>query len=728
MRTETMLKLPRGALALALLIVLIALALRAGLLVERAATGDRFWPEVGSDQYTYVEQARGLLAGTWPDAPYWYHPLPSYVYAAGLIITGGELVGLRLLLAALDALTAGALIGAALLLTRRVWAALIAGAAYALYPVSVFYGTTLLIAPLAAGLLALFCWLALWQHQRLSLWRSLLLGLVSGALLLGRLNLTPVVLAWPLLLILLRPGWRRFSVHMALWALSLALTLAPFTLWNAYASGGDFIPVATTGAKELYMANNRDASGQYGSNLALEQIDADYLPALMRDIQLDPLRFLGLMGRKFALFFSAAEPASNLDYAATRQHSALLSALPGDFVLVALLGMIGLVRLAHHDRRLAIFFGVLLLAFLLSNLLTFAQSRLRYPVVVPLLLLGGVTLVSVQNWLKAPRLPQRYALREGLALLLIAVLLLFPLWALAGDRPPLPPKRVTAALPADAIRLDVDYNGLTLVGWRPVALWPAAQQGWLDVNQAVTIELFWQITQPVTVDYQFGLAYLVDGERTAGVDRAIGAVSYPPTPTSTWEPGRIYSEVVSLRIPDGTPEARSGPLLLSVYRLEAGQIFSVPVSAPQPMPNLPLLTLAAYAPWRTSPPADLVPADITFGERIVLRGYSLNGRLTVYWEALTNLVTDYRLFLHVVGTNDQIITQADPAPVPGLETSNWRPGLPLVATLPIPMPDAAGRYRLMLGLYNPQTGERLSFPSADGAVQDRLIVGTLDIP
>ncbi|MFQ3674028.1 MAG: hypothetical protein SNJ83_10575, partial [Aggregatilineales bacterium] len=186
------LKIPLGHLALAVLIVLGAFALRAAVVFERAAGDAVFYPPDGNDMRTYLTQAETILNGGWT---WGRQPGPSLLFALLMQVMGTREAGMLMLaVSLLDALTAGALIGCGWLLTRRFWAGHLAGLLYALYPVSVFYGTTLLADPLGAQLMAWALLLTLWQGERARWPRTILLGGLLGALLLTRNNLFPVVL------------------------------------------------------------------------------------------------------------------------------------------------------------------------------------------------------------------------------------------------------------------------------------------------------------------------------------------------------------------------------------------------------------------------------------------------------------------------------------------------------------------------------------------------------
>ncbi len=114
--------------------------------------------------------------------------------------------------------------------------------------------------------------------------------------------------------------------------------------------------------------------------------------------------------------------------------------------------------------------------------------------------------------------------------------------------------------------------------------------------------------------------------------------------------------------------------------------------------------------------------DVRFGEHIRLNGYDLHAPdpqpgddlpITLYWNATTTPPENYSLFIHLSALDDpRPLAQVDGNPaVPARLTSTWnRPEETLISprfslTLPDDLPP--GDYRVTLGLYNFQTGQRL---------------------
>jgi hypothetical protein len=130
-------------------------------------------------------------------------------------------------------------------------------------------------------------------------------------------------------------------------------------------------------------------------------------------------------------------------------------------------------------------------------------------------------------------------------------------------------------------------------------------------------------------------------------------------------------------------------------------------------------------PERSGPPPGQV-IGTTFGNLIRLENAVLNQEefaskghieLTLYWRAVQSIKTSYTVFVHLVGPDGSIYTQRDTSPLDGgYPTNMWRPK-ELVADyhrLTLPENSPPGQYRLVVGLYNQATMERLFAFNLDG--------------
>ncbi len=118
------------------------------------------------------------------------------------------------------------------------------------------------------------------------------------------------------------------------------------------------------------------------------------------------------------------------------------------------------------------------------------------------------------------------------------------------------------------------------------------------------------------------------------------------------------------------------------------------------------------------------PVSANLGGLARLVGYDIDTRrawpggrvsVTLYWQAQASLTEDYHVFVHLVGDNVAGITpdvwgQADGRPVCWTyPTFDWRPGQIIADqhALTVKPDTPLGDYRLLIGMYLPDTGDRL---------------------
>jgi 4-amino-4-deoxy-L-arabinose transferase-like glycosyltransferase len=153
------------------------------------------------------------------------------------------------------------------------------------------------------------------------------------------------------------------------------------------------------------------------------------------------------------------------------------------------------------------------------------------------------------------------------------------------------------------------------------------------------------------------------------------------------------------------------------------------------------LQLLTYGTGVGSPAqAVAVSLDATLDRRLLLAGYDLPTAswqpgdvipLTLFWRALEAVPEDYTVFLHLLDAGGQPLAQSDSAPVGGaLPTSAWEVGAEIVDRHGLLLPDnlAPGEYQVQMGMYLPETGERLPVQSGTGeSLGDSLSLGWLEV-
>ena len=127
-----------------------------------------------------------------------------------------------------------------------------------------------------------------------------------------------------------------------------------------------------------------------------------------------------------------------------------------------------------------------------------------------------------------------------------------------------------------------------------------------------------------------------------------------------------------------------------------------------------------------SPPDISRPLEACIGEKVKLLGYDLAHaeaqpgetlRLTLYWQALAEMERSYTVFVHLLGPEGKIWGQRDTIPGGGaMPTTGWVKGEIIIDKYDIPVDRAApsGEYRIEVGLYEAQTGQRLPLCGGEG--------------
>ena len=201
------------------------------------------------------------------------------------------------------------------------------------------------------------------------------------------------------------------------------------------------------------------------------------------------------------------------------------------------------------------------------------------------------------------------------------------------------------------------------------------------------------------------------------------AGGYPP---SAWREGEVVRGRYTLILPADAPE---GPTQVRM------RIAGAPTTV-----ELGTLRIEAVARRFEVPPIPF-PSQATLGERIRFLGYDLPQRtfkpgeavsLTLYWQALATIDGDYKVFTHLLDPGGQVRGQRDSVPVEGKRpTDGWLPGEVIEDPYRIPLPpDApAGRYRIEIGMYDPQTLQRLPAYDASGQrlPEDRILLGEIEV-
>jgi len=131
--------------------------------------------------------------------------------------------------------------------------------------------------------------------------------------------------------------------------------------------------------------------------------------------------------------------------------------------------------------------------------------------------------------------------------------------------------------------------------------------------------------------------------------------------------------------------------------------------------------------------------DTKLGEQVKLVGYDLfqperdrdeGIYVSLYWQTLQPFAEDYTVFVHLRDPANNTVANGDHQPYNNLvPTRHWPVGETIKESIRIDLPPElpAGSYRLLVGMYSPQTLERLPVEN-DATGENAVDLGTAHIP
>lgn len=404
---------PRSTVAV---VGLIALAVR--LLYLWQIHSSPFFDLRMGDGEAYHQWAGHIAAGDWLGGGVFYQaPLYPYLLAIIYRLFDDGVATVRLIQAFFGAAACALLATAGISLFGRRGA--VAGLLLAIYPPAIFLDSlidkTCLVTLLTTALLALIA------AQSTRGWRWIVAGAVLGLLGLAREN--ALLLAIPILLWVLYGAPRSRRAALA-FAAACLLTLLPVGFRNL-AAGGEFHLTTAQFGPNFYIGNHAGAGGSYeplvlghgnasderddavrlaeqasGRKLGAGQVSIYWTRRALQFIVSQPIAWTGLMARKLALTFNAAEPSDTESQEVYAESSWLLRVLqPFDFGILLGLAVLGTALTFSRWRDLW-FLYALCAAYALSVSMFYVLARYRLPIAPVLMLLAaGAFLRRPQKWM-----------------------------------------------------------------------------------------------------------------------------------------------------------------------------------------------------------------------------------------------------------------------------------------------------------------------------------------
>jgi len=415
---------------LAIFVVALALRLLHDWQIRRAP----FFSVLVGDAKGYDDWALRIAAGDWIGTDVFYQA-PLYPYFLGVIyaLFGHSLMAVRVVQALLGSASCVFLA----LAGRKFFSAgvaIVAGAALAVYAPAIFFDgliqKSVLDVFFICAALALLGSLEKRAHHTFAwLW----LGVALGALSLTRENalvLIVVIAVWAVWRVRMTDG--DLLTPLATFVLGLAVVLLPVAVRN-YAVGGGFYLTTSQFGSNLYIGNNPKATGTYvalkegrgtpeyerqdatemaerasGRPLTPGEVSSYWTNQALHYIASQPVAWLKLMARKFALLWNATEAVDTESQETYAEWSLPLKALGWltHFGLLVPLAIFGAFVAWPERRRLWLLYA-LTITYAASVLVFYVFARYRFPLVPLLMLFAADGLVAAPQFLRARQFPTR---------------------------------------------------------------------------------------------------------------------------------------------------------------------------------------------------------------------------------------------------------------------------------------------------------------------------------
>ena len=390
----------------------------------------------------------------------------------------------------------------------------------------------------------------------------------------------------------------------------------------------------------------------------------------------------------------------------------------GFLALLALLGGLGAIAAWRQSQdRIGQFIILFLSAWVIIVCLalfrwnqTFnaALGRLAFPAISAVGVLLAIGWNEIGSW---PRLGQARFLKAVMpaSLLALSILVIPFLLVPAFAGPQLLTEEQLAQQPGRPV--DIQYGDVARLR-RAFLL----QDTWPHPAERATVRLCWEVLRQDARELLEIVQFVGTGDRVVAVRRTHpGLGNYP---TRIWQPGARFCDDIDLPVEADAPTPAIYALDVALF--DHKRYERLPAYAPDGT----LLSTNFVDQIKLAPPQYDLPAiehatEFQLGDSIELVGHALEPVVVkpgeslpvrLYWRALRPPGADYTVFLHLRNDAEKTIAQADGAPQSGAyPTSFWDPGEVVSDEhiITIPSDAAAGRYHVVLGLYQLESGERL---------------------
>jgi 4-amino-4-deoxy-L-arabinose transferase-like glycosyltransferase len=313
----------------------------------------------------------------------------------------------------------------------------------------------------------------------------------------------------------------------------------------------------------------------------------------------------------------------------------------------------------------------------------------------------------------------------------------------------LPPSAASVHEPAASLHYVNDWSPLRvqLTDWSKVA---ASDLDWGREMTLVGYEVWPKVVQPgrpivLTMYWRCGvgrpLAYYSFVQLVSGDGKSVTQSDHSLSDRHRWRPEGLIPDQHTVWL---GPEVAPGPYVarIGLFDADTGQRIPILSDAGRPVGDQTTLGLFYVAEGGADPrwPDHWRPAHL--GDSIKLLGYSVptreslpaNARMLrvqIHWQTSARMRQDYTAFVQLLDAAGRYISGSDHQPLNGeYPTSRWAVGDVVVDAFQLLLPAdlPAGEYRLVTGMYDPDTGQRLPATGDDGSpLPDNVITLTQQV-
>jgi hypothetical protein len=253
-------------------------------------------------------------------------------------------------------------------------------------------------------------------------------------------------------------------------------------------------------------------------------------------------------------------------------------------------------------------------------------------------------------------------------------------------------------------------------------------------GEPIFVTLCWQSGGPLGEALPYAV-HVIDrqggkiGERNTHPGLGMYATLY-------WQAGEAFCDRIRVPIHADAPTMETYRVVLSYFH--EGTLEQVPATLDNgAVESVVTLGEIAVLPdrWPEAGPPEYLLGDSLAASGLQLSDTSLSPgealTVRVTWQARIAPARDYTIFVHVLDGGDRAVAQTDQPPHRGLfPTSFWPRGAVVEDAITVDLADVPpGRYRVVMGLYDPQTLDRVpvSLPGGEALPDSLIVLGTIEV-